>query len=127
MPNPGTHRNQSAPRSSNAAIGDLDVHYLDWGGDGEPLLALHGLASSGHWYRRVAPLLAGRYRVIAPDQRGHGATTQAAAGYDWQTLAEDAVRLMDHFGIARAPVLGTRGADTWPATLPCAFRIGYPA
>lgn len=106
MPNPGMHRNESAPQSGIAAVGDLDVHYLDWGGGGEPLLALHGLASSGHWYRRVAPLLSQRYRVIAPDQRGHGATTQAPAGYDWQTLAEDAVRLMDHFGISRAPVLG---------------------
>ena len=106
MPNPGMHPDEPDPHASHAAIGDLDVHYLDWGGDGEPLLALHGLASSGHWYRRVAPLLSERYRVIAPDQRGHGATTQAPAGYDWQTLAEDAVRLMDHFGISRAPVLG---------------------
>ena len=106
MPDSEMYSNESAPQSANAAIGDLDVHYLDWNGDGEPLLALHGLASSGHWYRRVAPFLSGRYRVIAPDQRGHGATTQASAGYDWQTLAEDAVRLMDHFGISRAPVLG---------------------
>ena len=78
MPNTETHRNESTPQSGNAAIGDLDMHYLDWGGDGEPLLALHGLASSGHWYRRVAPFLSGRYRVIAPDQRGHGATHPGA-------------------------------------------------
>ena len=95
-----------SPHASTAAIGDLDVHFLDWRGDGEPLLALHGLASSGHWYRRLAPLLSDRYRVIAPDQRGHGATTQAPGGYDWQTLAEDAIRLLDYFGVSRAPVLG---------------------
>ena len=106
MPNSETPRNGSAPLSGVAAIGDLNLHYLDWGGDGDPLLALHGLASSGHWYRRVAPFLTTRYRIIAPDQRGHGATTQAPSGYDWQTLAEDAVRLLDHFGISRAPVLG---------------------
>ena len=46
------------------------------------------------------------YRIIAPDQRGHGATTQASSGYDWQTLSEDAIRLLDHFGIERAVVLG---------------------
>ncbi len=106
MPNSETPRNESAPLSGVAAIGDLNLHYLDWGGDGDPLLALHGLASSGHWYRRVAPFLTTRYRIIAPDQRGHGATTQAPSGYDWQTLAEDAVRLLDHFGISRAPVMG---------------------
>ncbi len=97
------HKN---PEPMAAAIGDLTMHYLDWGGDGPPVLALHGLASSGHWYRRLAPYLAGDYRVVAPDQRGHGATTQAGAGYDWQTLAEDAVGLLDHLGIERAAVLG---------------------
>ena len=106
MPDSEMYSNESAPQSGIAAVGDLEMHYLDWGGDGDPLLALHGLASSGHWYRRVAPVLCDRYRIIAPDQRGHGATTQAPSGYDWQTLAEDAVRLMDHFGIAQAPVLG---------------------
>ena len=88
------------------SLGDLRVHYLDWGGGDEPILALHGLASSGHWYRRVAPHLADRYRLVAPDQRGHGATTQAPSGYDWQTLAEDAVRLLDHLEIQQAAVFG---------------------
>ena len=94
------------PTSNEASLGDLRVHYLDWKGDGEPMLALHGLASSSHWYRRLAPYLNDRYRMVAPDQRGHGATTQAPSGYDWQTLAEDAVRLLDHLGIQRASVLG---------------------
>ena len=94
------------PAASVITLGELDVHCLDWGGTGKPMLALHGLASSGHWYRRLAPLLSDDYRIIAPDQRGHGATTQAASGYDWQTMAEDAVRLLDHFGIERAAVLG---------------------
>ena len=93
------------PGSHAVEIGDLTMHYLDWGG-GVPMLALHGLASSGHWYRRVAPHLAGDYRIVAPDQRGHGATSQAPSGYDWQTLAEDAIGLLDHLGIHRAAVLG---------------------
>ena len=63
-----------------AEVGDLSVRYLDWGGDGPPVLALHGLASSANWYDLVSPLLKQNYRVIAPDQRGHGKTTQALAG-----------------------------------------------
>ena len=122
MANQRMHRNEPTPQSSHAAIGDLDVHYLDWGGQGDSLLALHGLASSGHWYRRVAPLLSDRYRVIAPDQRGHGATTQAPSGYDWQTLAEDAVRLMDHFGISHAPVLG----HSWGGHVASNFAMRFP-
>ncbi len=77
------------PSEHWADIGDLKVSYLDWGGDGPPLLALHGLASSAHWYDIVAPMLRDRYRIIAPDQRGHGQTTNAPSGYDWKTLSDD--------------------------------------
>ena len=89
-----------------AEVGDLNVRYLDWGGDGPTLLALHGLASSANWYDLVSPLLSRGYRVIAPDQRGHGKTTQAPTGYDWHTLSSDAVGLLDELEIDRATVLG---------------------
>ena len=89
-----------------ADVRDLRVRYLDWGGDGPPVLALHGLASSAHWYDLVAPLLRDRYRIVAPDQRGHGQTTQAPGGYDWRSLSSDAVGLMDRLGTSRAVVMG---------------------
>ena len=106
MPDSNPKPINADPVSHSVEISDLTMHYLDWGGGGAPMLALHGLASSGHWYRRVAPHLAGDYRIVAPDQRGHGATSQASSGYDWQTLAEDAIGLLDHLGIHRAVVLG---------------------
>ena len=84
------------PAEKWARVNGLDMRYLDWGGDGEPLLALHGLASSAHWYDIVARLLRHRYRIIAPDQRGHGQTTQAPSGYDWHTLSGDLAALLDH-------------------------------
>ena len=87
-------------------MGELRIRYLDWGGNGSPVLALHGLASSGHWYERVAARLSPGYRIIAPDQRGHGRTTQAPSGYDWQTMAQDLVGLLDHLGLDRVAVLG---------------------
>ena len=86
------------PDEKWARVNGLDMRYLDWGGDGEPLLALHGLASSAHWYDIVARLLRHRFRIIAPDQRGHGQTTQASSGYDWHTLSDDLVALLDHVG-----------------------------
>ena len=106
MPNETANATNPRPAAATIDLGELSVHVLDWGGDGTPMLALHGLASSGHWYRRVAPYLCQEYRIVAPDQRGHGATTQAPTGYDWQTLAEDAVRVLDHFEMERAVVLG---------------------
>ena len=94
------------PEESWADVGELRTRYLDWGGDGLPVLALHGLASSGHWYERVAARLSPSYRIIAPDQRGHGRTTQAPSGYDWETLARDMVGLVDHLGLDQVAVLG---------------------
>lgn len=94
------------PVEAWANVAELRMRYLDWGGDGPPIVALHGLASSAHWYDLVAPILCRQYRIIAPDQRGHGRTTQPPRGYDWATLAADMAGLMDHLGLERASVLG---------------------
>ena len=98
--------NSSGPAEGWAEVGELRVRYLDWGGDSPPVVALHGLASSGHWYDLLAPHLSSDYRIIAPDQRGHGKTTQAGSGYDWPTLAADIAGLMDRVGIQRTAVMG---------------------
>ncbi len=110
------------PAEHWARIGTLDVRYLDWGGEGPPLLALHGLASSAHWYDLVAPYLRSKHRVIAPDQRGHGQTSQANTGYDWQSLTSDAVGLLDHLGISRASVFG----HSWGATVALNLAVRFP-
>ena len=89
------------------------VRYLDWGGQGEPIILLHGLASSAHWYDLVAPHLKDNFRIIAPDQRGHGQTTQAGSGYDWGTLTKDVVGLMDQLDLPKAAVFG----HSWGATV----------
>ena len=116
--------NQSLPVPAEqwAQIGTLDVRYLDWGGEGPPLLALHGLASSAHWYDLVAPYLRCQHRVIAPDQRGHGQTSQANTGYDWQSLTSDAVGLLDNLGISRASVFG----HSWGATVALNLAVRFP-
>jgi len=105
-----------------ADVGDLRMRYLDWGGDGPPVVALHGLASSSHWYDIVIPLLRDHYRIIAPDQRGHGQTTQATTGYDWATLSGDVARLMDHVGMDQATVLG----HSWGGNVATNMAAHYP-
>jgi len=110
------------PSEHWAEIGDLKVRYLDWGGDGAPLLALHGLASSAHWYDIVAPLLRDRHRLIAPDQRGHGRTTNAPSGYDWKTLSDDLAGLLDHIGLDTVAVMG----HSWGGNVATNFAANYP-
>lgn len=105
-----------------AEVGDLRMRYLDWGGEGAPVLALHGLASSAHWYDIMAPLLRDRFRIIAPDQRGHGQTTQANDGYDWHSVASDAVGLLDVLEIEEAIVFG----HSWGGNVAVATAAHHP-
>lgn len=61
-----------APRDRFVSVNGLRLRYRDWGGDGQPCLALHGAAAHAHWWDPVAPLLRPRLRVLALDWRGHG-------------------------------------------------------
>lgn len=86
-------------KSSFVTLGDLDFHYVDWGGTGTPIILLHGLASTVHIWDLVALHLMAQGRVIALDQRGHGLSSQPPSGYDFVTLGEDLVRFVDALGI----------------------------
>ena len=112
----------TTPGEHWADIGALKVRYLDWGGDSPPLLALHGLASSAHWYDIVAPMLRDRFRIVAPDQRGHGQTTSAPSGYDWKTLSDDIVGLLDHIGLDVVAVMG----HSWGGNVATNFAAYFP-
>ncbi len=63
---------------------DLDgpVHYLDFGGPagGPVIVCVHGLGGSAVNWAAIAPLLADRYRILAPDLAGHGLTRSAGRG-----------------------------------------------
>ncbi|MFN8598748.1 MAG: alpha/beta fold hydrolase, partial [Anaerolineae bacterium] len=67
----------------------LRFHALDWGGRGDWLVLLHGLASQAHIWDLVAPQLIDRFRVIAIDQRGHGLSDKPDSGYDFATITRD--------------------------------------
>ncbi|QES48969.1 alpha/beta hydrolase [Streptomyces venezuelae] len=81
------------------------LSYLDFGGPGRPLLALHGGLSEGLIYADLAGRLGAEWRVIAPDQRGHGDSDRAAA-YDRAGYLADLVALLGHLGLGPLPVLG---------------------
>jgi hypothetical protein len=56
----------SSPHSSHfAMVNGVRVHYLDWGGTGEPLILLHGLGDSPHCFDDLAPAFTDRHRVVA--------------------------------------------------------------
>jgi pimeloyl-ACP methyl ester carboxylesterase len=96
--------------------GDLRQHVVI-GGDGPPLLLVHGWPQTWYAWRKVMPALAEDFTVIAPDQRGIGLTDKPADGYDSATLANDLVALMDALGYDRFAIYGT---DTG---LPIAYAV----
>lgn len=91
------------------------IAYIDvapQSGAGDPVLLIHGFASNHavNWVNTlwVRTLAQAGYRVIALDNRGHGESEKLydPALYSSEAMAGDAVRLLDHLGIARADVMG---------------------
>jgi pimeloyl-ACP methyl ester carboxylesterase len=86
--------------------GGLRQHVVT-GGDGPPLLLVHGWPQTWYAWRLVMPALARDFSVVAPDQRGIGLSGKPPDGYDPGTLAGDLVALMDALGHQRFAVVGT--------------------
>ena len=100
------------PKDCYIDLRGLPFHYRDWGGDGRPVLLLHGLASTSHIWDLVAPLLAADFRVVALDQRGHGWSAQVEDGFDFATVSGDAAALIAALGWERPVIVGhSWGAD----------------
>jgi pimeloyl-ACP methyl ester carboxylesterase len=91
--------------------GDVEIAYLDQGG-GEPIVLVHGFASTAavNWVQPgwVDTLTHAERRVIALDNRGHGASARLydPAAYHTRLMAEDVRALLDHLAIERADVMG---------------------
>jgi pimeloyl-ACP methyl ester carboxylesterase len=86
--------------------GDLRLHAVT-GGEGPPLLLVHGWPQNWYAWRMLMPALAGSFSVVAVDQRGVGLSGKPRDGYDSATLANDLVTLMDALGHQRFAVYGT--------------------
>src|SRR5712664_733012 len=85
------------------------------GGNGPPLLLLHGFPQTHVMWHRVAPQLAERFTVVAMDLRGYGWSSaprsQTGTLYSKRAMGRDVVAVMEHLGYVRFRVVGhDRGA-----------------
>jgi pimeloyl-ACP methyl ester carboxylesterase len=93
------------------ANGEVEIAYLDEGA-GDPIVLVHGFASNKevNWVHPgwVATLTRDGRRVIALDNRGHGASGKPyePSAYHSATMADDVRALLDHLKIERADVMG---------------------
>jgi pimeloyl-ACP methyl ester carboxylesterase len=86
--------------------GDLRLHAVT-GGEGPPLLLVHGWPQLWYQFRMIMPGLARDFSVVAVDQRGIGLSDKPPGVYDTATLASDLVALMDALGHPRFALYGT--------------------
>ncbi len=109
-------------RDEWAEIDGLKFHYRDWGGSGQPIILLHGLASNCHWWDLVAPILAGEFRVAALDQRGHGKSDKPESGYDFATVARDLEGFRQALDLDKPIVVG----HSWGGDVALEYAVAYP-
>jgi pimeloyl-ACP methyl ester carboxylesterase len=94
--------------TSTIAVNGIDLFYRDTG-DGDSLLLLHGFTGSGDDWQHVFPNPIPGYRVIAPDLRGHGRSTNPDGTFTFAAAARDILGLMDGLGIDSARAIGMSG------------------
>ncbi|MFB9314117.1 alpha/beta fold hydrolase [Nocardioides plantarum] len=85
----------------------INLHYTDTGGEGRPVVLIHGWPLSGKsWADQEGALVDAGYRAIAYDRRGFGASDKTEGGYDYDTMAADLAGLLDGLGLDDVTLVG---------------------
>ena len=113
---------QGFPTDEWTRYGGLRTHVRNWGGDGRPVVLLHGLASTCRIWDFVAPILARDFAVIAVDQRGHGDSGKPEDGYDFASVGRDVAALLEGRGIRRPVLVG----HSWGADVALELAVAHP-
>ncbi len=86
------------------------IHYRRMG-KGPAMVLLHGFPQTGHMWRKVMPVLAERFTVVAPDLRGYGDSDRPVGGYDKRRMAADIAEVIQALGLGPVVLVGhDRGA-----------------
>src|SRR5262245_44886841 len=90
------------------AVNGVDLHYQA-AGDGAPLLWLHGFMGAGLDWQYIFREPPAGFRLIAPDLRGHGASTNPSGDFSFRQAAHDVLGLLDELQIDRLRAIGVSG------------------
>ena len=98
-----------APPGKILELNGLRINYLDWGVAGAPpIVCVHGYTSSAQAFNGPARHLQDRFRLVAPDVRGHGESAWSPAGaYQYQDQVGDLAALVDALALGRFTLIGT--------------------
>jgi pimeloyl-ACP methyl ester carboxylesterase len=91
-------------------INNASIYYQAYGHDQPnhvPIVLIHGSTVDSHTdWDSIAPELAGRYKVFAPDCRGHGRSNNPHMSYSFKELADDVAAFVRAMGYERAHIIG---------------------
>jgi len=87
-------------------VGPLEVRYEDHGRGDRPFVLVHGFTGFSDDFADVFGPLSSHGRTLAPDQRGHGGTSNPRAGYSLDQLTADLAGFLDGLGVERCDLLG---------------------
>lgn len=91
----------------NATPSTTELHYTDSGGDGRPVVLIHGWPLSGaSWSEQVPALTEAGYRVITYDRRGFGNSAKPGTGYDYDTFSDDLAGLLTALDLHDVTLVG---------------------
>ena len=96
------------PPGQTVAVNGMQMYYV-LHGEGEPLVLLHGFTGSSNDWTLFFDDLAKEYRLVIPDLRGHGRSTNPLKEFTFQQAALDVFALLDHLGIERFKAIGFSG------------------
>ena len=100
-------------RSETIMANGIRLHYHRTGGDGPPLVFLHGITDNGLCWTRLARDLAPEWDCILLDARGHGRSAAPDGGYAPSDHAGDVLGVMNSLGLQRPVLVGhSMGAGT---------------
>ncbi|MFW6776203.1 alpha/beta fold hydrolase [Nocardioides sp. CPCC 205120] len=92
---------------STISANGVQLHHTDTGGDGRPVVLIHGWPLSGaSWEHQVPALTGAGYRVLTYDRRGFGASDKPDTGYDYDTLAADLDGLLTELDLTDVTLVG---------------------
>jgi len=105
------HMNQL--REDDVNVRDVRLHYIDWGGQGAPIVLLHATGLLGRIYRPIAAALTAVGHVFSYDQRGHGDSGRAnPEKYDWAMTARDLEDFIRALGLEGTRAFGHSAGAT---------------
>jgi pimeloyl-ACP methyl ester carboxylesterase len=95
----------SSPLGQTIPVNGMEMYY-EIHGAGEPLVLLHGGTGAGVNWGLIFKNAPVGYRLIIPDLRGHGRSTNPSGGFTFRQSALDVFAMLDHLGIEKFKASG---------------------